>query len=278
MKYMRIELLIITASKEIKDGEVCIIGQGIPFAAGAYAKKNHAPNAIILTEAGMVDIDLFQTLETIGDPGSTKGYSYSIGLFDVFTTIANRGYADLCFLGAAQLDKFGNVNSSVVGDYYINKRKDFKLSGSGGANEFAGHCNRMILTMVGGQFVNKLDYITSPGWLTGGKSRRKAGLLGGPSGLITKYGLFRFDEVSKEMYLDSLFPQTTVEDVRELVPWDLKIAEDYGKTLKKISPPKLEDLEFLRKFDPFFGIGAHDGRRLQAQSLTVFYEGGRPND
>jgi glutaconate CoA-transferase subunit B len=277
MKYMRIELLIITASKEINDGELCIIGQGIPFAASAYAKRNHAPNAIILTEAGMVDIDLFQTLETISDPGSTKGYSYSIDLFDVFTTIANRGFADICFLGAAQLDKFGNINSTVVGDYYINKRRDFKLSGCGGANEFAGHTNRTIITMVGGQFVNKLDYMTSPGWLTGGESRHKAGLQGGPSTLITKLGLFRFDEVSKELYLAGLFPQTTVEDVRELIPWELKVAEDYGKPLEKIPPPKMEDLEFLREFDPFFGIGAHDGRRLQSQALPVFYEGGRPN-
>jgi glutaconate CoA-transferase subunit B len=278
MKYMRVELLIITASKEIKDGELCIIGQGIPFAAGALAKRKHAPNAIILCEAGMVDLNLFQTLEDISDPGSSKGFSYSIGLFDVFTTIANRGYADVCLLGAAQLDKYGNINSTVIGDYYISKRSDFRLSGAGGAPEFSGHSNRIVLTLVGGQFVNKLDYITSPGWLTGGESRRKAGLPGGPSALITKDGLFRFDENSKEMYLAGLFPQTTVEDIREQIPWDLKVAEDYGITLKKIPPPKIEDLEFLRKFDPFFGISAHEGRRLQAQALPIFYERGAPND
>jgi glutaconate CoA-transferase subunit B len=276
---MRVELLVLTASKEIKDCEIVVIGQGIPMAAGAIAKQTHAPSAIILTEAGMVDINAFQNLEDVGDPGSTIGYSYSIDLFDVFTTIVNRGYADACILGAAQIDKYGNINVTVVGNYYnITGRKDIKLSGSGGSNEFAGHCNRTIFTMVGGEFVNKLDYITSPGWLNGGDSRKKAGLRGGPSVLITTRGLFRFEDVSKEMYLAGIFPQTTFESIKEMVPWELKTAEDFGMNIVKITPPKLEELDFLRRFEPFFGIGGHEGRRLEAQALPVYYETGRPND
>ena len=277
MKYMRVELLIITASKEINDYEICVIGQGVPMVAGAFAKQNHSPNAIILTEAGMVDMNIFQNLEDVGDPGCSQGYSYSIDLFDVFTTIVNRGYIDVCILGVAQIDKYGNINTNVVGDYFLSKRKDFRLSGAGGANEFAGHSNRTILTMVGGTFVEKLDYMTSPGWLTGGDSRKREGLPGGPSALITKYGVFRFEETTKELYLAGIFPQTTVEQIRELVPWDIKVAEDLGKDLDKIDPPSVEDLEFIREFDPFFGIGGHEGRRLQAQVLPVFYEGGREN-
>ncbi|MFX1257433.1 MAG: hypothetical protein ACFFAN_06225, partial [Promethearchaeota archaeon] len=119
--------------------------------------------------------------------------------------------------------------------------------------------------------------MTSPGWLTGGDSRRKAGLSGGPYALVTKYGLFRFDEDTKEIYLANIFPQTIVEEIRKLIPWDLKIAEDFGKVLEKIDPPKFEELEFIRKFDPFFGIRSQDGRRLQAQVLPVYYEGGRKN-
>ena len=278
MKYMRLEMIITVASKEIRDGEICVIGQGVPMAAGAIAKKNHAPNAIILTEAGMIDLEIFQNLEDIGDPGCSKGFSYSIDLFDTFTTIVNRGYVDVCLLGAAQVDKYCNINSTVVGDYHLSRRAHFRLSGCGGANEFSGHSKRVILTMVGGKFKENLDYMTSPGWMSGGDSRKKAGLEGGPDSLITKWGIFRFEEESKEMYLAGIFPQTTIEEIQQEVPWDLKTAEDIGKKFEKLEPPTLEDLEFIRDFEPFFGIGGHHGRRLQAQVLPVYYEGGRSND
>jgi len=278
MKYMRVELLSLVTSKFIKDGEVVLIGQGVPFVAGALAKFRHAPNISILTEAGMIDIEPFQNLEDVGDPGSTKGFSYSIDLFDVFTTVVNRGFCDVCILGVAQIDKFGNVNSTIVGNYPVSRRKDFKLSGCGGANEFLGHCNRTILTMVGGKFVEKLDYITSPGWLTGGDSREKAGLIGGPTELVSRHGVFKFQEETKEIYLTSIFPQTTVEEIKALVPWELKTAEDYGDKIETIEKPKKEDLEFIREFEPFFGIGGHEGRRLQAQVLPVYFERGASND
>ena len=278
MKFRKIELLVLTASKEIKDGEICVIGQGIPMAAGAIAKKTHAPNAVILTEAGMVDIEPFQNLEDVADPGSTIGFSYSIDLFDIFTSIVNRGYADVCILGAAQVDKYGNINTTIVGNYYKINRKSIKLPGSGGANEFAGHCNRTIITLVGGRFIEKLDFLTSPGWLTGGDSRRKAGLPGGPSTLISQQGIFRFHEETKEIYLSGIFPQTSLEDIRKQIPWELKIAEDFDKPFEKLILPTKEDLELIREFDPFFGIGGHVGRRLQAQVLPVYFEGGRLND
>ena len=272
VKYMRVELLVLTAGKEIKDGEICIIGQGIPMAAGAVARRQHAPNSIILTEAGMIDIDCFQNLESVGDPGSTIGYSYCIDLWDVFTTIVHRSYADLCILGCAQMDKYGNINTTVIGNYDMSKRSYFRLPGSGGANEFAGHSNRTVYTMVGGRFVNELNYMTTPGWLTGGNARREAGLPGGPSAVVTKYGVFRFDEETKEIYLNSLFPETTIEQVKEIVPWDLKTAEDFGKTIQKVAPPTKEELEYLRTFEPFFGIGGNLGRRLQSQVLPLYYE------
>lgn len=274
MKYRRVELLVLTASKEIKDEEICVIGQGIPMAAGALAKKYHAPNATILTEAGMIDIDIFQNLEDVADPGSTKGFSYSTDLFDVFTTVVNRGFADVCMLGAAQLDRYGNINSTVVGDYEINSRRDIRLAGSGGANEFAGHCNRTVLTLVGGKFVKQLDYMTSPGWLSGGNSREEAGLPGGPSAVITKQGLFRFEEDTKELYLDAIYPETTLEDVKKQVPWELKTAEDLGKEIQHIEHPKKKDIEFIRDFEPFFGMSGHFGRLFQAQVLPVHYERG----
>lgn len=278
MKYRRIELLALTASKEIKDGELCVIGQGIPMAAGSIAKRNQAPNAIILTEAGMIDIHPFQNLEDVADPGSTKGFSYSCDLFEVFTTIVNRGYCDVCMLGAAQIDKYGNVNSTIVGDYNMTSRKDIRLPGSGGANEFGGHSNRTIFTLVGGNFVKELDYMTTPGYLNGGDARKKAGLPGGPSAVISKQGIFRFHEETKEIYLAGLFPETTVEDVRKEVPWDLKLCEDFDIEIEKIKPPTVDQLEFMRDFEPIFGLGGHYGRLLTAQVLPVYYERGEKNE
>lgn len=272
MKYRRIELMVLEASKEIKDGEICVIGQGLPMTAGAIAKRNHAPRAILLTEAGMVDVDIFQNLEDIADPGCTKGFSYSIDLFDIFTTIVNKGYADLCMLGAAQIDKFGNINTTVVGNYNIRNRSDLRLSGSGGANEFAGHSNRTIFTVVGGQFVNKLDYLTTPGWLKGRDSRRKAGLPGGPSAVFTQLGIFRFEEISKEMYLSAIFPGTDVESIREKIPWDIKTADDFGSQIKVIDPPTKGDIEYIREFEPFLGISGREGRLMQVKSLPGYYE------
>ncbi len=278
MKYRRIELLVLTASKEIKDGDVVVIGQGIPMAAGAIAKKRHAPNSIILTEAGMVDIEAFQNLEDIADPGSSMGYSYQIDFFEVFTTIVNRGFCDICMLGVAQMDKYGNVNSTVVGNYRDYSRKDIRLPGSGGANEFAGHSNRTVYTLVGGQFVEKLDYLTSPGYLTGGDSRKKAGLPGGPSAVISTQGIFRFQEDTKEIYLSGIFPQTTIEEIQAKIPWKLQTAEDFGEKFEEINPPTKGELEFIREFEPFLGIGGNEGRRLQAQVLPVYFERGTSND
>lgn len=277
MKCRRVELLVLTASKEINDGEIVVIGQGIPMAAGAIAKQNHAKDATILTEAGMVDIEPFQNLEDIADPGAYKGFSYQIDLFEVFTTIVNRGYCDVCMLGVAQIDKFGNINSTVIGDYSIESRKDIRMAGSGGANEFAGHANRTVYTVVGGSFVNELDYLTSPGWLKGGNSRRDAGLPGGPSAVISTQGIFRFHEQTKEMYLAGLFPDTSVEDVKKHIPWDLKTAPQLGMEMEENPHPTQEELNFIRDFEPFLGIGGHQGRLLQAQVLPVHFERGASN-
>lgn len=268
MKFRRVELLIIRAAQEINDGEIVIIGQGIPLVAGAYAKKFFTPNCLLLCEAGMVDIEPFQNLDDIGDPGATKGFSYLCDLFDVFTEITYRGYVDLCMLGAGQIDKYGNINSTVIGDYNVNSRRDWKLSGAGGAPEFSSYSKRVVLTLSGGKLVEKLDYLTSPGWLTGGDSREKAGLPGGPSTLITTVGVFKFHDMTKEMYLTEILPDTTIEQVQEKVPWDLKIADD----LITIEKPTKEGLDFIRWLDPLFGVGTNWGRQRMSSVLPRHFE------
>ena len=104
------------AAQEIRDGEIVVIGQGIPMAAGVLARKTHAPNSIIVTEAGLVGIDPFKVPLHIADTSCTRGYSYGCDMFDIFTTVVHRGYVDVAFLGVGQIDKFGNVNSSYIGD------------------------------------------------------------------------------------------------------------------------------------------------------------------
>ena len=171
-----------------------------------------------------------------------------------------RGFVDVCFLGVGQVDKYGNVNTTVIGDYY---KPTMRLPGSGGAADFLSYAKRTVLTMLGGNFVNKLDYMTSPGYLDGGDSRDKSGLFpkgSGPSMLLTTKGVFRFDPVTKEMYLAQIHPRVRIEDVKKDVPWDLKIASDLSETPR----PTDEEIEFIRNFAPAMSAG-----RELALELTI---------
>ncbi len=243
MDYTPLELMVYLASKEIKNGDRVIVGQGIPIIAGMLAKMTHAPNCILMTEAGIIDFLPYKSAFHIAESTTTKGFSYACDLADTFTTILFRGYVDVCFLGAAQVDKFGNLNSTVVGDY---ENPKIRLPGAGGAADFIGHSKRTIITLRGGQFVEKLDYCSSPGYLTGGDSREKAGFPQetGPSLLISTQGVFGFDKKTKELFLRGCFQGVEVEDIRKNVPWDLKMAPE----LQKICPPTEEHIRIFREF------------------------------
>jgi glutaconate CoA-transferase subunit B len=259
VRYTLDELIVFRAAQEIRDGEIVVIGQGIPMAAGVLARKTHAPNSLIVTEAGLVGIDPFKVPLHIADTSCTRGYSYGCDMFDIFTTLVNRGYVDVAFLGVGQIDKYGNVNSSYIGnpeDY------EMRLTGAGGAPEFAGHSKRSVYTMSGGEFVEKLDYFTTPGYVDGGHSRYEAGMPegSGPSALITTKGVFKFDEQTKEMYLAGIHPGATVEEIREQVPWDLKLAD----LLEVTRLPSEEEVRIIRTFAPDISVG----RSLYVELLT----------
>jgi glutaconate CoA-transferase subunit B len=253
------ELIVYRAAQEIRDGEIVVIGQGIPMAAGVLARKTHAPNSIIVTEAGLVGIDPFKVPLHIADTSCTRGYSYGCDMFDIFTTVVNRGYVDVAFLGVGQIDKFGNVNTSYIGD-----PDDFemRLAGAGGAPEFAGHSMRCVYTLSGGEFVETLDYFTTPGYLSGGRSRYDAGMPegSGPSALITAQGVFKFDPETKEMFLAGLHPGVTAKEVKALVPWNLKVAD----RLEVTRLPSEEEVRIIRAFAPEISIG----RSLSVELLT----------
>jgi glutaconate CoA-transferase subunit B len=210
-------------------------------------------------ESGIIDFEPLLPLNHIADAHACRGFSYATDLFSAFT-MTYRGFVDVCFLGVGQVDKYGNVNTTAIGDYY---KPTMRLPGSGGAADFLSYAKRTVLTMLGGNFVNKLDYMTSPGYLDGGDSREKSGLFpkgSGPSMLLTTKGVFRFDPATKEMYLAQIHPRVTIADVKKDVPWDLKIASDLSETPR----PTDEEIEFIRNFAP----GQSAGRELNLE-LTI---------
>ena len=239
------ELLVVTAARQIKNGDVVVLGIGLPILAGAVAKKTHAPEAVLLMESGIVDFEPRVLPTNVADATCTRGYGYATDLFSVFTTITYAGYLDKAFLGVGQIDKFGNINTSYLGK----PPKAQRITAAGGAPEFYAYAKETILTMKGKGFVEKLPYITSPGYLGGGDEREKSGRYtqgSGPSILITSKGIFKFHQKTKEMYLDALFPGITVEDVRADIPWDLKVAD----AIHSFPVPMDEEIDFLRRLSP----------------------------
>ena len=253
------ELLIIAVAKEIHDHENVVLGVGLPTTAGALAKALYAPHATLMMESGIVDFEPLLPLNHIADAHACRGFSYATDLYSAFTA-TYRGFVDVCFLGVGQIDKYGNVNTTVVGDYY---KPTLRLPGSGGAPDFLSYAKRTVLTMLGGTFVNKLDYLTSPGYLDGGDSREKSGLFpkgSGPTMVLTTKGVFRFDPVTKEIYLAQIHPKVRVEDVKKDVPWDLKVADDLPVTPR----PTDDEIDYIRNFAPNIAIG-----RELMQELTL---------
>jgi glutaconate CoA-transferase, subunit B len=244
------ELLIITCAKEIKDYQNVILGVGLPTTAGALAKALYAPHATLMMESGIIDFQPLVPLNHIADAHSCRGFAYATDLFTAFT-MTYRGFIDVCFLGVGQIDKYGNVNTTCVGDYY---KPTLRLPGSGGAADFIAYAKKTVLTLRGGQFVEKLDYLTSAGHLEGGDSREASGLFpkgSGPSMLLTTKGVFRFDSVTREMYLDRVHPGVTVEDIRKDIPWDLKVSPNLTVTER----PTEREVDYVRRFAPTESVG-----------------------
>lgn len=255
------ELLIITCAKEIEDYQNIILGVGLPTTAGALAKALYAPHATLMMESGIIDFEPLVPLNHIADAHACRGFSYATDLFTSFT-MTYRGFVDICFLGVGQIDKYGNLNTTCIGDYYS---PELRLPGSGGAADFISYAKKTVLTLRGGQFVEKLDYFTSPGYLDGGDSREKSGLFpegSGPSMLLTTKGVFRFDPETKEMFLDRIHPGVDVEDIKKEIPWDLKISENLDTTPR----PTDEEIDFVRRFAPAESLG-----RKAATELAIDY-------
>lgn len=243
-----LEMLAYSLGRELRDGEIAFVGQGHPIVAACLAKKFFAPRLKILMEGGIYGSEPYRPPWHIADLTATRGCLMLTDFAGVFLATLSRGFVDVGILGCSQVDKYGNINTTVVGDYF---NPVLRLPGSGGAHEVGSFSKRLIITMAGGRFMEKLDYVTTPGWLEGGDSRERAGLPGGPAALITKKAIFRFHPETKEMYLDARYPWVSVEEIKKEIPWELKLAEDGVKVAPLPSP---EELRFIREFSPLTAL------------------------
>jgi glutaconate CoA-transferase subunit B len=239
--YTLTELMAVTAAREIQDGEVVFAGTGLPMLGAMLAQCTHAPNCCIIFQAGTVASQLAHLPMSVGDPRALRGAAMATGLNEVFAYVLQAGRADVGFLSGAQVDRFGNINSTSIGSDPCHPQ--IRFSGSGGACDIACLARRTIIIArhEKRRFPEKVDYITSPGWLEGGDSRQKAGLVwGGPSVVVTTKGVIRFRPDTKAVYLASYHPGLTPQAVAEDTDFALDI-EGAVETPK----PTLEELRIL---------------------------------
>ena len=241
--YHMAELMIVAGSRQLRNDDLAIIGTGLPFLASQLAKEYHAPDMTIVVEGGQYDAHPAHVPYTVGDACLTPGAGMT-GMVQMASVLL-RNELDVGFIGGAQVDRYGNLNSTIIGDDYENPA--VRLPGSGGASPIAAHCKRTIIMMPQERrrFVNDLDFLTSAGYLDGDGSREAAGLPpGGPEVLVSDMGVYSFDETG-EMVLESHHPGISVDEVREAVEWDLQVADDVSVTEK----PTEAEVEFLRDLD-----------------------------
>jgi glutaconate CoA-transferase, subunit B len=240
------ELMVVCASREIRDGEVVFVGMRLPLLAFALAKRTHAPNAVGLFENGLVrDTPSRDLLMTMGDTSNILGAQWATRTSALMGLLA-QGCADLGFVGGAEIDRFGNLNTSYIGS---RAHPQVKLPGSGGGADIASLAGRLavILAHERKRFPERVSYITSPGWGEGGEWRTRVGLpRGGPVAVITTLAVLGFAPDTHEMVLRSWHPSTTAGEVRAQTGWDLQLAPGAAET----PPPTDEELRIIRECDP----------------------------
>ena len=247
--YNSIELMITIAARNLEDGSVVVVGTGAPCAAAMLAQKTNSPNLVIIFEAGGIAPLLPSMPVSVGDSRTYYKGLMAATMAEVMEN-CQRGIVDYCFLGGAQIDKYGNLNSTMIGGNYEKPRKRFP--GSGGANDLASLCWRtMVVTPQDKKrFVEKLDFYTTPGYCSGGDSRLKAGLPEGtgPYKVITNIGVYGFDQENKRMKLLSLHPGFQLGAVNENSGFEIIIPGKYDTTAE----PTEAELKILREeVDPF---------------------------
>jgi glutaconate CoA-transferase subunit B len=247
MEYNTTELMACVASRVLENNKTVFVGTGLPLVASMLAQRLHAPDLVLIFEAGGIGPKLPMIPISVGD-SRTYYKSVMAASMDYSMGIAQQGLVDYGFLGAAQIDKYGNLNTTVIGDH---SKPKVRLPGSGGANDVGSLCTRTIILMRQDRrrFVNKLDFLTTPGYLSGPGAREEAGLPEdtGPYRVITQLAVMGFNNDKKEMTLVSVHPGVIVEDVKENTSFNLLVPDKVDVT----EPPNQEELKLLREtIDP----------------------------
>lgn len=242
--YSAPELMVAAAAREIRDGDVVFVGMRLPMLAFVVAKRLHAPRAVAYFECGIVRETVpDEMLYTLADPPAFRGAGWATQTTFLLGQLA-AGWVDVGFIGGAQMDRFGNLNTSVIGPF---ERPKVRLPGGGGATDFACLAGRMIIVMPHERrrFVGKVDFVTSPGFGEGDGWRNRVGLpRGGPAAVVTTLGVLRFDERG-EAYLASYHPFSSVAEAVDATGWELHVSEKVGET----APPTEEELAAMRAYD-----------------------------
>lgn len=239
------QLMIAAAAREIRDGEHVFVGMRLPLLAFLVAKGTHAPDATGYYENGVIRCSpAGRMLYTMSDPPNIAGATCCTDMLGVMAPL-QRGRIDLGFIGGAEADRFGNLNTSYVqtGDKLV------RLPGSGGGSDIASLAHRLVIIMPHEKrrLVERVSYVTSPGHGDGNGWRERAGLKrGGPAALITSLAVFRFDRASGEAFVASIHPGVSKEQVREATGWNVRFASDVETTPE----PREDELAVIARFDP----------------------------
>jgi glutaconate CoA-transferase, subunit B len=246
MEYSSSELLTINAARLLRDGDVVFVGVGLPNLACNLARRTHAPNLVMIYEAGVIGAQPNRLPLSIGDPTLVSGSLSVCSMYDIFAFYLQRGNVDVGFLGGAQIDRFGNINATVIGPYASPK---VRLPGSGGSMEIAAWANRcyVLTPHQKRRFPEKVDFRTSAGFLNGRSERESCGVRGsGPVAVVTDLGILEPDETG-ELILTALHPGIQAEQAVQNTGWPLKVAPVLRETL----PPNPDELIILREeLDP----------------------------
>jgi glutaconate CoA-transferase subunit B len=240
------ELLTINAARMLRDGDTVFVGVGLPNLACNLARRTHAPNLVMIYEAGVIGAQPARLPLSIGDPTLVSGALSVCSMYDIFAFYLQRGNVDVGFLGGAQIDRYGNINATVIGEY---TRPKVRLPGSGGSQEIAAWANRcyVLTPHQKRRFPEKCDFRTSAGYLNGRSERDAARLRGqGPVAVVTDIGFLEPDPTG-ELVLTALHPGKTADEARANTGWELKVAA----SLLNTEPPTEEELRILREeLDP----------------------------
>jgi glutaconate CoA-transferase subunit B len=252
-EYTARELMVVCAARQIRDGECVFVGMRLPIIAFALAKRTHAPNSIGLFETGIMrDAPSKELLYTMGDAPNITGALWTTRTANLMGLMA-AGEVQLGFIGGAEIDRYGNLNTSLIGDW---QRPKVRLPGSGGGADIASLSQRLAIIMPHEKhrLRERVDYVTSPGYgypdehgPAGVAWRRRVGLpRGGPATLITTLAVFTFEPETGEALLQSYHPGSSIAEVQEQTGWPLRLAPDCAETV----PPSAEELRLIRECDP----------------------------